>query len=203
MKYEFSDPEDLIRCIQEDQKGRERFLITVDGPCACGKTTLSLILGEALQAFVLHTDDFVIPHAQKTKERLSIPGGNCDSERLVQEVIMPWKNGTAGEYRRYDCRKDCMRAPEKIPDSHLLILEGSYCNLPVIRRYADFRIFMVTSENIRKYRLHERESPESIKMFDLMWIPMENAYFKAFSLPDPECHIFRTNTAEGSDEKEE
>ena len=50
-------------------------LITIDGPCASGKTTLAGKLSAALSCDVLHTDDFVVPHARKTAERLSVPGG--------------------------------------------------------------------------------------------------------------------------------
>ena len=46
-------------------------------------------LAEALGAAVVHTDDFVVPHAMKTKERLAIPGGNYpgtgeDTEKIVE-----------------------------------------------------------------------------------------------------------------------
>ena len=58
-------------------------LVTIDGPCASGKTTLAEQLAEMLPAAVIHTDDYVVPHALKTAERLAIPGGNCDAERLA------------------------------------------------------------------------------------------------------------------------
>ena len=40
-------------------------LITIDGPCASGKTTLAEKLGLLLHAPVIHTDDFVIPSRAK------------------------------------------------------------------------------------------------------------------------------------------
>ena len=51
------------------------FLITIDGPCGSGKSTLAAALSQSLGADVVHMDDFVIPHAQKTPERLALPGG--------------------------------------------------------------------------------------------------------------------------------
>ena len=62
-------------------------LITIDGPCASGKTTLARKLSAALNCDVLHMDDFVVPHTRKTEERLSIPGGNCDWERLTRTCL--------------------------------------------------------------------------------------------------------------------
>lgn len=178
---------EILKFITEN-KGK-RILITMDGPCASGKTTLAERLAKAIHAGVVHTDDFVIPHARKTSERLSIPGGNCDGERLVREVVAPFKKGELVKYRRYDCRADCLMPEEALQDGSILILEGSYCNLPVIRAYADLRLFVNTPEEIRMERLRERETPESLRRFREKWIPLENAYFEAYHLPDDGCII--------------
>ena len=178
---------DLSKIITENMKSGQRLFVTVDGPCASGKTTLAAELAERLQAAVVHTDDYVIPHAQKTAERLAVPGGNCDAERLVREVAVPWKKGLPVIYRRYDCHADRLMEAEELPDKPILILEGSYSNLPAIRQYADVRIFMNTTWEIREKRLAERESAASLKRFYELWIPLENAYFEAFGLPDAGC----------------
>ena len=88
---------DAVRKIRE----MDRPLITIDGPCASGKTTLASRLAEMLDAAVIHTDEFVIPHALKTEERLAVPGGNCDSGRLVREVCAPWRAGLPILFSRY------------------------------------------------------------------------------------------------------
>ena len=167
-----------------------RFLITIDGPCASGKTTLAGKLSEALGAPVIHTDDFVIPHAQKTAERLAIPGGNCDAERLVREVLSPFMKGEPFVFRRYDCHADRMLPEETLPEGTTpLILEGSYCSLPAIRAFAGLRLFVNTPEEIRLSRLQSRETPQSLRLFHEKWIPLENAYFAAYGLPDRECVV--------------
>ena len=162
-------------------------LITIDGPCASGKTTLAGKLSAALSCDVLHTDDFVVPHARKTAERLSIPGGNCDWERLARDVLVPWKQGCPVRYQRYDCHADCLMPPETIASENLLILEGCYCNLPAIRTYADLRFFVDTPPEVRLARLRRRESPGSLELYFSKWIPLENAYFDAYGLPDKGC----------------
>ena len=185
---------DIAGVLQEVRRlrdGTKRLLVTLDGPCASGKTTLAQRLAEALQADVVHTDDFVVPHARKTAERLALSGGNCDAERLVREVIAPWKQGELVRYRRYDCGRDRLLPPETLPDGDLLILEGSYCNLPAIRSYADLRLFLDAPEETRLARLQKRESPASLRRFREMWIPLENAYFEAYHLPDAGCLILR------------
>ncbi len=169
--------------------GRDRPLVTIDGPCASGKTTLAQKLSAVFQTAVVHTDDYVIPHAQKTTERLAIPGGNCDDERIVREIVIPWKNEAPVRYRRYDCIQDCLLPEETLPDCEVLILEGSYSNLPRIRREADVRIFLDISSEAQEARLRKREPPESLKRFHDRWIPLEDAYFTAYGLPDPGCIV--------------
>ena len=165
----------------------ERTLVTLDGPCASGKSTMAERLAAVFGAAVVHTDEFVIPHAQKTPERLAVPGGNSDSERLEREVIAPWKRSGRAVFRRYDCKNDRMLAEEQLPACRVLILEGSYCNVPVIRRYADVRIFLDAGWKTREERLRKRESAQSLQMFRDRWIPLEDRYFEAFGLPDPDC----------------
>ena len=179
--------DDLLERIQKAASQKDQLLITLDGPCASGKTTLAKELAEALHAAVIHTDDFVIPHAQKTPERLAIPGGNCDVERLYNEIVLPWKQGKRLIFQRYDCRNDCLLPPETLPAVHILIIEGSYCNLPLIRSSADLRFFMGTPLPTRLERLRRRESPESLQRFFDKWIPLEDAYFAAYGLPDDGC----------------
>ena len=177
--------------IAQLKEAQPRVLVTLDGPCASGKTTLAETLGGLLQAPVLHTDDFVVPHARKNPERLSIPGGNCDWERLTAEVLAPWKEGREPAVIRYDFRKDRFREPERLPETDVLILEGSYSNLPAIRALADLRIFVRTPEEVRRKRLQSRETEASLRLFESRWIPLENAYFAHYLLPDPDCLILQ------------
>ena len=164
-------------------------LITIDGPCASGKTTLAEKLAGVFGAHVVHTDDYVIPHAQKTPERLAVPGGNCDADRLVDEVVAPWKRSDTVMFRKYDCRNDRLLPAEKLPEGRMLILEGSYCNLPAIRQYADVRVFINTPWEKRIERLQKRESARSLQMFYDRWSPLEDRYFEAYGLPDRECVV--------------
>ena len=180
---------EVIRRIAEKLPDSERLLITIDGPCASGKTTLARKLAPLFDAAVLHTDDFVIPHAQKTAERLAIPGGNCDADRLAGEVTAPWKRGDSVKYRRYDFRNDRLCPEEELPDCSVLILEGSYCNLPLIRQHADLRIFVTADWETREARLSVRESAQSLQRFRDLWIPLEDRYFEAYELPDRDCIV--------------
>ena len=103
----------LTRIAQLPKK--PRLLITIDGPCGSGKSTLADALSAALNAPIIRMDDFFLPHALKTPQRLAIPGGNVDLERLMQEVIIPFAAGQPVVYRRYLCREDAFSAPIPLP----------------------------------------------------------------------------------------
>ena len=179
--------QEILEGIARQIRMHKHPLVTIDGPCASGKTTLASELAAQVSASVVHMDDYVIPHAQKTEERLAVPGGNCDADRIVREILVPWKNEEPVKYRRYDCKADILLPEETLPENQILILEGSYCNLPEIRKNADIRIFLDVPREARESRLRERESPESLKRFYDRWIPLEEAYFAAYGLPDPDC----------------
>ncbi len=50
---------------------------------------------------------------------------------------------------------------------------------------------MDTPLDTRLERLRQRESPESLQRFFDRWIPLENAYFAAYALPDKDCILIK------------
>ena len=70
----------LTRIAQLPKK--PRLLITIDGPCGSGKSTLADALSDALNAPIIRMDDFFLPHALKTPQRLAIPGGNVSPSSI-------------------------------------------------------------------------------------------------------------------------
>ena len=168
---------------------QDRLLITIDGPCGSGKSTLAARLGEAIGAPVLHMDDYVVPHARKTPERLAIPGGNADVERLQTEILLPWQAGEAIVARPYLCHEDRLGDAITLQPGRCLILEGTYCNLPVIAQHASLRLFLTVSPQEQQRRLLQRVGPERLQAFNSRWIPLEKAYFAALRLPDDGCYV--------------
>lgn len=186
---------DAIDRIFREKEKKQRIIVAIDGPCASGKTTLAGVLAPVFGAGVVHTDDFVIPHWMKTPERLRVPGGNLDDKRLTEEVLEPWAKGERPGYHRYDCHGGCFVPAGPVPEGDVLILEGSYALLPSVRRFADVSIFVSAPWEARKERLIKREGPGSFERFMALWIPLENAYFEAYGLPDGDCVVIGSKKA--------
>ena len=165
-------------------RGRDRLLIAIDGPCGSGKTTLAALLCRMLACPCVHMDDFHMPLARKTPERMAQPGGNSDRERLLDEVLLPWRAGRTVTYSPYDCAADNPGAPIALPASRVLVLEGSYAHHPDLARMTDVSVFVRVEREEQLRRIAAR-SPEKLQQFIDRWIPLEDSYFRAFQLPAP------------------
>ena len=85
--------EAVIRRIGQAKDGVS--VIALDGRAAAGKSTLAAALAETLQAAVIHMDDFFLPPALRTPQRLDRPGGNIHYERFAEEVLPRLRGGQA------------------------------------------------------------------------------------------------------------
>ena len=167
-----------------------RSLAVLDGPCGSGKSTLALRLSQAIPTLqVVHMDDFYTPMSKKTRERLSVPGGNADWERLCAEVLTPWLYGQDGLIRPYVCHEDRYLPSVILHADCPLLIEGSYSGLPQISAKADFRFFLSISTELQTERILHRNGPDGLKAFQEKWIPLENSYFTYYHLPDPAWHV--------------
>lgn len=59
--------------------------------------------------------------------------------------------------------------------------------LPDIRRHADLTLFLRINPKVQQERLLQRVGAARLKDFNARWIPLENAYFDAYHLPDESC----------------
>lgn len=158
-------------------------IVAVDGRCASGKTTFAQkAAGLFDECNVFHMDDFFLPPAKRTPERLATPGGNVDYERAATELFEPLRRGEAVAHRRFDCHTMTMGEPEGIPFRRLNLVEGSYALHPALADYSTFRIFFTCAPEVQLSRLEGRETPESLEKFKERWIPMEEAYFGGLSV---------------------
>lgn len=167
---------------KEMEKGD--FTLAIEGGSASGKSTLGALLEQVYDCNLFHMDDFFLQSHQRTKERLTEPGGNVDRERFLEEVLQPLSKKEMVSYRRFHCGKLTMEPACDIPYKKLNIVEGAYCMHPELEGYYDFSIFLDVEEEIQRARILKRNLGEFAKRFFEEWIPMERNYFEKMQVKD-------------------
>lgn len=180
--------EGIVRLANRAEKP---LIIAIDGRCAAGKTTLAKKLSAALSAPVVHMDDFYLPFAARTPERLAQPGGNLDRERFIAQVCAPLSRGEAFHYGVFDCSRGVIAGERAVPRADIVIIEGAYSLHPELRGIYGMRIFCDIDRETQLLRLRSRESAESFRQFVERWIPMEEKYLSAFDVKSL-CDIIYT-----------
>lgn len=170
-------------------------IIAIDGRCAAGKTTLAAELAEQLGGDVIHMDDFFLPPKLRTPERRSEPGGNVHYERFLTEVIPKLASGEAFSYQRFDCSR--MAPGDRIPvqNNGFVFVEGAYSCHPVLGNYMDRKVFLDIDRVNQTERIRGRNGGDRLQDFLQLWIPLEEAYFLAFSVEENADYII--NKAKG------
>ena len=174
----------LLARIDRLMAERERVIVAIDGGSASGKTTLGELLQGAYACPVFHMDDYFLRPEQRTPERFAQPGGNVDRERFLSEVLLPLRQGKAVDYRRFDCASFTIAPPERIAAGRLSIVEGAYAMHPDLAMYYDLTVFLSVSPEKQRERILVRNAPAKAEQFFTRWIPFEQRYFSALSVPE-------------------
>lgn len=157
-------------------------VIAIDGRAASGKSTRALLLSAALDAPVIHMDDFFLPPVLRTGERLAQPGGNVHHERFAEEALPGLLSGAPFSYRIFDCGEMDFAGVKEIPAAPVRIVEGSYALHPAFGDYAQMKVFTSISPEEQMARILRRNGERMAEMFRSRWIPMEEQYFHAFGV---------------------
>lgn len=187
---------DIILRLKAAEKNYERILLVIDGRCGAGKTTMASRISEELLCSVFHMDDFYLPAAEQTDERMKEPGGNIDFDRFLSEVIKPLESGDAVAYRPFVCRNQAYADTKLMPAEKINIIEGTYsCHQRLRGAYERLcgheaatgsmkliRIFLDVDGKTQIERIRTRVGEQRLKMFEEKWIPREEEYFKVYSV---------------------
>ena len=182
----------MLSLIREKREASSRFpyVVALDGRCASGKTTAAAYLSEVLACPVVHMDDFFLRPEQRTAERLATPGENIDHERFLEEVLIPLRRGLSCRYAPFSCATQSLLSSVELTHDGLVLIEGSYSHHPTLRPYCDLFLFVTVSPDEQMRRILKRNGEAMAKLFQSRWIPMEEAYFNAFSVSDQADGIF-------------
>ena len=150
----------IVRAIEAWlQEVRSPLVVAIDGHGAAGKTTIATEVAAALEALVVHTDDF-FHEAQD--------GG--DPRPMAQ--YYSW------QALREELLEPAIRA---LSDAHVfgggapvILVEGVSSASPALADLIDRTVFVSTPERLRLERLHGRISDEE---WDEEWLYTERLYF--------------------------
>ena len=127
-------------------------------------------------------DDFFLPPALRTPQRLAEPGGNVHYERVLEQVLRPLQRGEAASYGVFDCSVMDVTRTCTIEPAPVTILEGAYSLHPALADFYGLKIFLRTPPAVQADRILRRNGAVGQAAFLSRWIPMENRYFEAFSI---------------------
>ncbi len=159
--------------------GEENCIITIDGRCGSGKSTMATQLSSLLNIDVIHMDDFFLPPEKRTEKRLNEPGGNVDYERFSQEVVKQLFSNEAFSYKVFDCTKMGFNGTKQFNNSPIKLIEGTYSQHPYFAGYGNINVFSTIDEKSQMQRIAQRNGSEIAKIFKEKWIPLEELYFAA------------------------
>ena len=162
--------------IESRLKAGQPLAAALEGGAACGKTTLARQLASAFDAPVISMDDFFLPPALRTRERLEETGGNIHYERFEMQVADSIREGRPISYEVYDCHTDRVAGVRRIENAPLILIEGMYSLHPRYRDIYDLRLFLRTDAATQDARLRARGG-WAYRMFQTAWLPMEKKYF--------------------------
>lgn len=156
-------------------------VISIDGPCGGGKSTLAAEIENEFRFNILHMDDFYLPFQKRDKNWMNIIAGHMDFERLVENVLKPYKERKKTNYISYDCHSDKYLQEISIDLDKILVIEGSYTSHPILDEYVDMKVFVDIDKDEQVTRLTKR-NPDVVDKFLAMWVPFENNYFESLKI---------------------
>jgi len=153
-------------------------IVSIDGYGGSGKSELADWLAARLgDATVVRTDDFARPN---------VLGWEWD--RMGTQVLRPLMNDLPGRYQRYDWEADKPAEWHDVPVGGTLIVEGVSSMREELGTYWDYAIWLDCPYELRLRRGVERDGEAMRSRWTDVWIPEEDAYFRA-QRPDKKADL--------------
>ena len=174
----------LVIAIENQMRTNTPMILVVDGDCGAGKSTLAQHLSTLFDASIIPVDDFFVPFAIRTDERMRSPGSNVHWERFLLEILQPLHEKSDFTYQAYRCQSNSY-VEKSVKMRKLIIVEGSYSHHPELsesyKKLNALRCFISVDEETQHARLKER-NPQLYQRFVDEWIPLEKNYHQAYDI---------------------
>jgi uridine kinase len=173
-------------------KSGKVFAIAIDGKCGAGKSTLAEDIKKYLKAnsfeiSIIHLDSFIRP--KKFRSYYSSPK-DYDFERVLNEVLIPLKNGKRALFDLYDWSSDSFKKQDIINPPTVLIIEGVNSCDKSLKDYMDFMIFVNLDKETRKQRVLKR-GDFTQKEFEV-WSEAEDEIYKQRDIENYYDFVYNT-----------
>lgn len=149
-------------------------VVALDGHGAAGKSTLAEAVAAQLGAVVVRVDDFFRPAGEAGIDGVPM-SAYYDWQRLRHEALEGLVAGRRVSFAAFDWERDRLRPGfVELAPATVILVEGVSAGAPALGDLVDRSVLVVTPEEERLRRLHERISDE---IWDERWLEEERAYF--------------------------
>ncbi|MEI6285369.1 MAG: AAA family ATPase [Bacillota bacterium] len=157
----------------------QRYCIAIDGCGGSGKSTFAekiATLDERVK--VIHVDDLYLPSNQRANCKNSVVhiGGSYDLERLLTQIITPYRQGLPARYQKYNWVEDELVEWDEIMPGQLLVIEGVYSLHRQLRGSYECTIWVDCPREERLRRGIERDGEALRDFWENEWMPLEDEY---------------------------
>lgn len=166
-------------------------MVALDGRSGAGKSTLAAAIAEAVEAAVVHVDDFYRDMPDTDRLTLSPTQGverYFDWERLRDEALAPLVREQPALFGCFDWFAGCgLTAPTIVQPHDIVVVEGVYSARPEFDDLLDLRVLVEAPEEAREQRRQRRlrtVSRDDPQGWDARWDAAERVYFDTIRPPD-------------------
>jgi uridine kinase len=152
------------------------FVIAIDGPGCCGKSTLAELLLEHLDAAVLSTDDFHEPSGHAREAHAPLPYRRWSA---LCEAVDLLAHGNAATLQPIDWSDASLGPVVTIEARHILVVDGIGSLHPDIAGRANLKVWVDGHARNRMQRTTRREGRD-MSVEWAPYVPLEQSYFATY-----------------------
>jgi uridine kinase len=172
--------EKLIDKFNVIPRKQKTLIIGIDGGGASGKSTLAQKLQMLTEdVTVVHMDDFYKTSAERDLiDHTNEIGANWDWRRLEIQVLSLLKNDMPCHYQIYDWERDKLDKWYTVLVGGIVIIEGCFSIRKELSHLYDILIWVDSPREFRLERGVKRDDNGNRHMWENIWLPAEDRYFK-------------------------